>query len=129
MKMLNLIDENKLTEEEKKELYTLRYDGKRYTAIMPDYRYIIAERRNANFDDIKEVFAYIQKAYMESIKEHPSLVTAIEEEDDDVQFGIYDNLSQELIEISLTEINKVVLISSILGNISFDSIIVRSENA
>ena len=129
MKMLNLIDENKLTEEEKKELYTLRYDGKRYTAILPDYRYIVAERRNVNFDDIKEVFSYIQKAYMESVKIYPSLVTAIEEEDDDVQFGIYDNLSQELIEISLSEINKVVLISSILGNISIDSIIGRSKNA
>ena len=129
MKMLNLIDEDKLTEEEKKELYTLRYDGKRYTAMIPDYRHIIAEKRDANFDDIKEVFAYIQKAYMESIKKYPSLVTAMDEGDDDVQFGIYDNLTQEMIEISLSEINKVVLISSILGNDSIDSIIGRNENA
>ena len=104
MKMLNLINEDKLTEEEKKELYTLRYDGKRYTAMIPDYRHIIAEKRDANFDDIKEVFAYIKKAYVESAQKYPSLVTAIEEEDDDVKFGIYDNLTQEMIEISLSEI-------------------------
>ena len=97
--------------------------------MIPDYRHIIAEKRDANFDDIKEVFAYIKKAYVESAQKYPSLVTAIEEEDDDVKFGIYDNLTQEMIEISLSEINKVVLISSILGNVSFDSIIGKSENA
>ena len=53
----------------------------------------------------------------------------MDEGDDDVQFGIYDNLTQEMIEISLSEINKVVLISSILGNDSIDSIIGRNENA
>jgi len=113
--MLNLKDKNHLTEDEKRDLHMLRYDGyKRYAAVIPNSHYIIAEKKVVECEDINEAIACLKKAYDDSIKESPSLSSEIDDVGDKIKFQIYDNLTKEYIEISLSDINRFALISRIL---------------
>ena len=109
--MLNLKDKNQLTEDEKRDLHTLRYDGyKRYAAVIPNSHYIVADKRVIECENIDEAITCLKKTYDDSIKKYPSLASEIDEMGEDIKFEIYDNLSKEYIDISLSEINKFALL-------------------
>lgn len=113
--MLNLIPQDQLNAEQKRNIHMLRYDGSdRYT--------VYCESKNTydfiqkDFNCFDEVLYEIKSQYTELIKENPSLITVFAEDDQlNIEFHIYDNLENEDFTISLADLNHYSLSIKILN--------------